>query len=158
MQISNRFTIAVHICVCLLVFADDHKITSEFLAGSTGVNPVMVRNSLGQLRQAGLVKVRRGAGGAVLAKDPADITLFDIYQAVEPYPKDEGMFRFHGTLNPDCPVASHMHDLMDDKLLEAQQAMEDSLKKTTLEDLKKHADALIRQDLSECSEHTESSE
>ena len=38
MQISSRFTLAVHIFACIDVFKDDYKVTSEFLAGSTNVN------------------------------------------------------------------------------------------------------------------------
>ncbi len=43
MQISSRFTLAVHILVCIDAFKDDYKVTSDFLAGSTNVNPVIVR-------------------------------------------------------------------------------------------------------------------
>lgn len=43
MQIFSRFTLAVHIFVCIDVFKDDDKVTSDFLAGSTNVNPVIVQ-------------------------------------------------------------------------------------------------------------------
>ena len=55
MQISSRFTLAVHILLCLDTFRDQYKVTSEFLAGSTNVHPVMIRKLLGQLKTAGLV-------------------------------------------------------------------------------------------------------
>lgn len=63
MQISSRFTLAVHIFACIDVFKDEYKVTSDFLAGSTNVNPVIVRKILGQLKAAGLVEVARGFGG-----------------------------------------------------------------------------------------------
>ncbi len=63
MQISSRFTLAVHILLCLDTFRDQYKVTSEFLAGSTNVHPVMIRKLLGQLKTAGLVEVTRGSGG-----------------------------------------------------------------------------------------------
>ena len=44
MQISSRFTIAVHILTCIDYFADEYTITSDFLAGSVGVNPVIIRH------------------------------------------------------------------------------------------------------------------
>ena len=59
MQISSRFTLAVHIFACIDTFKDKYKITSDFLAGSTNVNPVIVRKILGQLKAAGLVEVVR---------------------------------------------------------------------------------------------------
>ena len=46
MQISSRFTIAVHIFVCIHVFGGESKITSEFLADSVNVNPVVIRRIL----------------------------------------------------------------------------------------------------------------
>ena len=61
MQISSRFTLAVHIFACIDTFRDDYKVTSEFLAGSTNVNPVIIRKLLSQLKAAGLVSVARAA-------------------------------------------------------------------------------------------------
>lgn len=52
MQISSRFTIAVHIFACIKTFENDYKITSDFLAGSTNVNPVIIRKILGQLKRS----------------------------------------------------------------------------------------------------------
>ena len=83
MQISSRFTLAIHIFACVDTFKDDYKVTSEFLAGSTNVNPVIVRKILGQLKAAGLVEVARGSGGASIAKPLNEITFRDIYRAVE---------------------------------------------------------------------------
>lgn len=83
MQISSRFTIAVHIFACIDTFKEEFKLTSEFLAASINVNPVIIRKILSQLKAAGLVKVQRGSGGASIAKPLDEITFFDIYQAVE---------------------------------------------------------------------------
>ena len=46
MQISSRFTIALHIFTCVEVFKDEYRITSDFLAGSINTNPVIIRNIL----------------------------------------------------------------------------------------------------------------
>ena len=46
MQISSRFTIAVHIFSCIDTFEKDTKITSDFLAESVNVNPVIIRKIL----------------------------------------------------------------------------------------------------------------
>ena len=63
MQISSRFTIALHVFACLDEFQGQFKLTSDLLAGSVNVNPVVIRKILGQLKSAGLVNVARGAGG-----------------------------------------------------------------------------------------------
>lgn len=62
MQISSRFTIAVHIFACIDTFKNDFKITSDFLASSVNVNPVIIRKILSQLKSADLVTVQRGSG------------------------------------------------------------------------------------------------
>ena len=62
MQISSRFTIAVHILTCIKYFEGHIFITSEFLAGSIGVNPVIIRQIIIKLKKAGIVKVGRGRG------------------------------------------------------------------------------------------------
>ncbi|CDD64615.1 rrf2 family protein [Firmicutes bacterium CAG:882] len=43
MQISSRFTLAVHIFACIEAFGDENKVTSDFLAASANVNPVIMR-------------------------------------------------------------------------------------------------------------------
>ena len=83
MQISSRFTIAVHIFACIDTFEKDHKITSDFLAASVNVNPVIIRKLLSQLKNAGLIQVKRGSGGASFSRPLEDITLLDIYRAVD---------------------------------------------------------------------------
>uniref|UniRef100_UPI0040278E13 Rrf2 family transcriptional regulator n=2 Tax=Ruminococcus TaxID=1263 RepID=UPI0040278E13 len=55
MQISSRFTLAIHIIACIETFKNEYKVTSDFLADSTNVNPVIVRKILGQLKSAGIV-------------------------------------------------------------------------------------------------------
>ena len=83
MQISSRFTIAVHIFMCIDTFENDCKITSDFLASSTNVNPVIIRRIIAQLKSAGLIDVKRGRGGATITKSLDKITFLDIYNAVE---------------------------------------------------------------------------
>lgn len=131
MRISSRFTLAVHIFVCIDTFKDDYKITSDFLAASTNVNPVIIRKMLGQLKAAGLVEVARGSGGASISKPLEEITFLDIYRAVECIENGE-LFHFHENPNTDCPVGRNIHLILDDKLLRVQKAMEDELASITL--------------------------
>jgi len=70
-QISSRFTIAIHIFACIDYFQKNQKITSDFLASIVNVNPVIIRKIMLQLRNAGLVNVARGTVGISLAK-PAE--------------------------------------------------------------------------------------
>lgn len=142
MQISSRFTIALHIFAAMDVFGGDYKITSDFLAGSIQTNPVIIRNILAQLRNAGLVYIQRGSGGAVIAKDPEEITFYDIYSAVESV-EDGKLFRFHSNPNPDCPVGRNIHNLLDEMLDDIQSAMEQEMKRYTVADLDYGIESLV---------------
>ena len=133
MQFSSRFTIAVHIMLCLIRFGSEYKLTSNFLAGSVNVNPVIIRKILGQLKEAELVEVEAGVGGASLRKKPREITLLDIFNAVEG--REQELFHFHEQPNPDCPVGQRVHLLLDGKLADAKKALEANLQTTTLQDL-----------------------
>lgn len=142
MQISSRFTLAIHIFACIDTFKDDYKVTSDFLAGSTNVNPVIVRKILSQLKASGLVEVARGSGGASIAKPLNEITFLDIYNAVECV--DHGkLFHFHENPNTECPVGRNIHRILDDKLLRIQQAMETELASITLESVKRDTEKYI---------------
>ncbi len=149
MQISSRFTIALHILTCINTFEKDCKITSEFLAGSVNVNPVIIRRLLSQLRNAGLVSVQRGSGGASIARPLDEITFLDIYNAVECVDKGE-LFHFHENPNPECPVGRNIHHVLDGKLQRVQNAMEGEMQKITLAD--------VIRDTQECISHEKTDE
>jgi len=142
MQISSRFTLAVHIFACIDVFKDDYNVTSDFLAGSTNVNPVIVRKILGQLKAAGLVEVARGSGGASIPKPLKEITFLDIYNAVECIENGE-LFHFHENPNANCPVGKNIHMVLDNRLMRVQKAMEAELSSITLEDIMRDTRKLI---------------
>ena len=78
MQIGSKFTIGVHIITAIDYFKDMDRVNSEFLAGSIGVNPVIVRTVISQLREAGIVRTLRGSSGAELTRQLNEITLYDI--------------------------------------------------------------------------------
>lgn len=134
MQISSRFTIAIHIFACIHTFENEKKITSDFLAASVNVNPVIIRKLLSQLKAAGLVSVQRGSGGASVLKPLDEITFLDVYNAVECIDNGE-LFHFHDNPNMDCPVGKNIHLMLDDKLLQVQNAMENEMKKITIADV-----------------------
>ena len=134
MQISSRFTMAIHMFACIDTFTD-RKMTSDFMAASIGTNPVIVRKLLQQLKAAGLIEVSRGTGGVTVTKPLDEITFLDVYKAVECTP-DEQLFHFHENPNPKCPVGKNIHHVLDDRLNQVQKAMEDKLATMTLADVK----------------------
>ena len=146
MQITSKFTIAVHIITAIDYFKDSETVTSSFLAGSVGVNPVIVRNIMGRLREAGIISISQGRSGMSLARDLDKISFYDVYQAVDCV-KGEGLFHFHEQPNPDCPVGRNIHKAMDEKLLAVQDAMEDKLRSITLADVAADTRAEILKDV-----------
>jgi DNA-binding IscR family transcriptional regulator len=104
MKISSRFTVAVHI-LSLLSIAGNAHCTSEWIAGSVNTNPVVIRRVIGKLKKAELVNVRPGTGGAYLLKDLDEITLLDVYKAVEVVEEGQ-LFQFHEQPNPEHPICS----------------------------------------------------
>lgn len=134
MQISSRFTVAIHILTCVNVFKDEYKITSDFLANSINTNPVIVRRILSQLKSANLISVARGTGGVEIKRPISEITFYDVYRAIEPVENGE-LFNFHENPNPQCPLGKNIHNLLDDKLRKIQDAMENEMKKYTIDSL-----------------------
>ena len=141
MKITSKFTIAVHTLLVIDMFGKENKVTSDFIAASVRVNPVIIRRTLLTLKAAGMVEVKAGSGGASLIKAPKDITLLDVYRAVDAVENtDGGIFRFHENPNPACPVGRNIHTVLGGHLSSAQRALEDELQKVTLADLIKTLD------------------
>lgn len=147
MQISSRFTIAIHMLSCISTFEKERKVTSDFLASSVEVNPVVIRRILLQLKHAGLVRVKRGTGGAAVAKPLDEITFLDIYRAVECV-EDGALFHFHERPNRECPVGRNIHKVLDEKLECVQRAMERELEAVTLADVKRDMDQCLSAEIS----------
>ena len=135
MQISSRFTVALHIFTCVDTFGDKYKITSDFLAESINTNPVIIRKILTQLKNAGVITVARGTGGLTPTRPLREITFYDVYEAIEPLENGD-LFNFHASPNPNCPVGRNIHTLLDDKLKAIQLAMENEMRKYTVDDLR----------------------
>ncbi|OGX90958.1 Rrf2 family transcriptional regulator [Hymenobacter coccineus] len=130
MQISSRFSVAVHVLTLLADNPAGELLTSDRLAGSVNTNPVVIRRILGQLKKAGLVEVRAAAGGTYLRRDPATLTLLDVYRAVDVV--EGALFSVHEHPNPHCAMGRHIQAALDGTLARAQAALERELAATTL--------------------------
>jgi Rrf2 family protein len=137
-SINQRFAVAVHVLALARVAKEEAAgtaITSERLAESVGAHPVHVRRVLGTLREAGLVTSQPGPGGGwKLTRAPEEITLADIYRAVEP----EHLFAF--PVHPqgqsvDCPVGQCLPTVLTTCFREAEAALEARLAQVTMADL-----------------------
>ena len=107
---NTRFATALHI-LTLLADSEDEWLSSEWIAGSINVNPVVVRKELSVLIKEGLVQSRKGkAGGYALVKKSADVTLAEVYLAV----KNTGVLgKKNGEPNPQCPIGKDINQRLD---------------------------------------------
>lgn len=111
---NSRFAISLHILV-LLETAKEELVSSDYLAGSININPVLVRKELINLRKYGFVGSKEGKnGGSYLAKSAGNITLAEVYLATR---QETLLGVAKNTPNPNCPVGkqinSHLNELYD---------------------------------------------
>ncbi|SDZ39214.1 DNA-binding transcriptional regulator, IscR family [Evansella caseinilytica] len=130
-QISSRFSIAVHILTFIASVREN--CTGDFIAASVNSNPVIVRNIMAMLKKAGLIGVRPGVGGAYLTKEAEEITLLDVYRAVDVI-EDDKLFGFH---KPQiaCEIGKTIETTLREELRQAQEAMEQRLKIVTIQQI-----------------------
>jgi len=105
-------------------------VPSAEIAGSVSTNPVVIRRLLSVLVKARLVSAQKGAtGGFALASSPQNISLLDVYRAVEP-PPNHGLRTF--TPNHKCPVGAKIESILHGVFFIAQAGMETELARFTL--------------------------
>lgn len=131
MRVANRFSIAIHI-LSLIGRDESSPCSSEWMAGSIGVNAVVVRRVTGLLRNAGLLSTQQGAAGATITRAFEQITMLDVLKAVEP---DHDIFSVHPNPNPKCPVGAQIQTVLESVYERAQSKMEQELASTTLRDI-----------------------
>ncbi|ALR29155.1 MULTISPECIES: Rrf2 family transcriptional regulator [Chryseobacterium] len=104
---NTRFATAIHI-MTLLAQSPHEWLTSEWIAGSINVNPVIVRKEMSVLKQAGLIISRQGKeGGCQLAKNADVISISDIYLAIK---NTEVLGKKNNNPNPACSVGKEINN------------------------------------------------
>lgn len=126
---NSHFVLAVHLML-VMVWRSPEPLTSAGAAHSVNSNPVFLRRVLQQLAKAGLIVTQTGpAGGSRLARPAEEITLSDIYRAVEP----ESLFALHAQQpNPKCFIGNRIQAALQPTLSQADQALHESLARKTL--------------------------
>ncbi|MGN7989978.1 Rrf2 family transcriptional regulator [Pedobacter sp. 22226] len=128
---NSRFPISLHI-LTLLNEAKGGVVSSEYLAGSININPVLVRKEIMNLRKHGFVDSKEGkGGGSFLAKNASDINLGDVYKAVR---CNHVLGQSKNEPNPKCPVGRQINQHLDSLYSDAENALIDNLSKQTLAD------------------------
>lgn len=129
---NTRFATAIHILI-LLGKNPNEWISSEWIAGSIGVNPVIVRKEIGVLKEFGLVDSRKGKdGGCKLSRGMDKILLSEIYIAVK---NSELLGKKNRNPNPDCPIGKSINQTLDVLFKETDRVVFDFLSRKTLEEV-----------------------
>ncbi|MGC2238783.1 MAG: Rrf2 family transcriptional regulator [Pyrinomonadaceae bacterium] len=130
MATNTQFSIAVHLLIALGFNCERRQATSNELALSINTSPSFVRRILAKLSKAGLVSTSMGkSGSCLLAKKPEEISLLEIYKAVDA-PKT---FAIHDyPVQKMCRVSCNIEATMKKVLAKAQESFEGSLQETTL--------------------------
>ena len=131
MTTNKQFALAVHMLIMLALGAPE-SLCSELMAQSANANAVSVRRVLGRFRAAGFVASRPGVGGGTqLVRDPAEITLADVWRTVYGEEPVLGVYAGH----PDCPVGARIRSTLLDIDGRARCAVEAELSQTTIAQL-----------------------
>ncbi len=105
-MISGKFAITIHILTLLSKFPNEY-LSSDFIASSLNMNPVLVRKEIANLKKNGLIESREGKnGGTRLAKSADGITLEDAFRA------SFGNMHLGFSKNepcPQCPVGKNIN-------------------------------------------------
>lgn len=128
-----RFATSLHILL-LLDHKKDELVSSEYIASSININPVVVRKELSNLRSHGLIVCKEGkGGGSRLARPASKILLSDVYKAVRQEPL---LGRFNNP-NADCTIGKQMNTHIANLYAEAEEVLIKRLEKKTLADFSK---------------------
>ena len=131
---NGRFSISMHI-LTLLEKSPNEVLSSDYLAGSININPVLVRKEIINLRKHGLVSSKEGkSGGSYLARPAKEILLSDVYEAVR---QNSILGQNKNKPNPKCIVGKQIDEHLNNLSNEVEYAMIKKLSKTTLADFSK---------------------
>lgn len=117
--------------VMLDMFSEEH-VRSKDMAESIQTNPALVRKLLGLLKKAELVDSTPGPSKTILTRETKDITLYDIYLAVE---DAQALFKIHENTSQACPVGRNIQSVMLGYTKKVEKVVSDEMKKITLADV-----------------------
>jgi Rrf2 family protein len=130
MAVNTQFSIAVHLLVGVACGCNEQGVTSGHLAESVNTSPSFVRRTLAKLSKSGLIETATGKAGACwLAKDAKQISLLDIYKAVD---APKAFFVHDYSEQKSCFVSCHIKTALEKALAKTQKALENSLAEISL--------------------------
>lgn len=128
---DNKFSSAIHMLI--LISESDKPLTSEEIARSVGTNASYIRKIIVLLKKKDIIESHRGVSGFALKKNSEDLTLLQIYQAVNET-EHPCLFDLHQNPNDDCIVGRHISPVLSGMFAEMEDAFARTLAEKTLSD------------------------
>lgn len=128
---DTKFSTAIHMLI--LVSEAEVPMNSEQIAHSVGTNASYIRKVATRLSRAGILEGRRGVSGFSLLKAPEDISLLEVYRAVE-QTEDVHVFDVHQNPSDECIVGRNIRPVLNGMFRQAEQVVESELASATLAD------------------------
>ena len=128
-MISGKFAITLHILTLLSKFPDEY-LSSEFLAESMNLHPVLIRKEIANLKKHHIVESKEGKnGGTKLLKPAESINLNDIFKITF---KTVSLGYSKNDPNPDCPVGKNINKKLDELYLDINEKISKELNTISL--------------------------
>lgn len=131
MKFSHKLSDAVHLLAYIEIFPDD-DLSSRAIARSIVTNPSMVRSLMMDLRKAGLLKTKQGSAEPELAKKPEEISLYDIFAAVD---MDHHLLHVDEDTEQKCPVGGNIQGPLAKAYVEVEEAAFAKMREISLQEI-----------------------
>ena len=131
MKYSTKLSDAVHI-MAFIAIHQEYDLSSTVIADSIQTNPAFVRQIMMKLKKAGLMSSVNGHAKPSLAKPAEEITLLDIYKAVE---GNKPLLHLDTHTNPECGVGINIQLALQDYYNEIQKGTETHMSGISLQDI-----------------------
>lgn len=128
---NTRFATIIHI-LALLAKYPDQWLSSEWIAESISINPVMVRKELSLLHKQGWAMSKKGKeGGSMLTRSSCEISMADIFNAV----KNSNVLGKKNTCGEtNCPVGKKINVELEKLFEETDEIVVNFLKEKSLKE------------------------
>lgn len=128
---DNKFSSAIH--TLILIAESDQPLTSEDIARSVGTNASYIRKIIALLKKKDIIESHRGVSGFALKSKSEDLTLLQIYHAVNETERP-CLLDLHQNPNDECIVGRHIKPVLSGMFAEMEDIFACALAKKTLAD------------------------
>lgn len=131
MKYSTKLSNSVHILVIIALNETD-GITSSDIAESVKTNPAYVRKIMSELKAGNIIETSKGKANPTLTRGLNEITLLDIYRAVE---GTKPLLHLNTNVNPECNIGVNIQYALQDYYDQIQKTVENEMRSITLKNI-----------------------